>query len=158
MRHATVIAAAVFAGMVCSGAMAVEKPRLNPGVPVEQGPFLDPRTGSYFELRLNRIAHPYWHLAKELAVEKTYKGRRGRLAVVKDPETLGFIREHFRFNEEAWIGLQFYCKFRKLVWVSGEIQPLRNPGMWAPAQSGHLAAVVTGTRTPTFPLYRNHRL
>ena len=132
MRHATVIAAAVFAGMVCSGAMAVEKPRLNPGVPVEQGPFLDPRTGSYFELRVSKRVHNYWHLAVNDAASLTYKGRQGRLAVIKDPETLDFIRENFRFNEETWIGLRFYCKFRKLVSVTGETHPLRNQ-MWAPS-------------------------
>lgn len=131
MRASTAIAALLLAGVVCTGAMAVEKPPAG-STPVPQGPYFDARTGSYFELRLSKGIKPNWHNTMALASQLTYKGRRGRLAVVKDIETLDFLRENFRFNDETWIGLRFFCGFRKLLWVTGEIQPLNSPGMWAP--------------------------
>jgi len=131
MRTSTAIAAFLLAGIAWSGAMAVEKPPKG-RTAYEQGPFYDPRTGSYFELRLNRVRNLYWRIARKEAASVTYKGRRGRLAVVKDQETLDFIREHFRINGATWIGLQFYCKYRKLMWVTGELQPLGGTTMWAP--------------------------
>lgn len=153
MRYSTVIAAALLGSIAWSGAIAAEKPRYNPGVPVAQGPVHDSRTGSYFELLVSKRAHNYWHLARDEAGSRTYKGRRGRLAVIKDLETLEFVREHFRLNEEAWIGLQFYCRFRKLVWVSGETQPLRNPGMWAPTWYRNQNMRCTTQRWDTMPIY-----
>src|SRR3546814_2688943 len=42
-----------------------------------------------------------------------------------------FIREEFRLNEEAWIGLRFFCKFRKLLWSTGEVHPLQENTLWA---------------------------
>lgn len=131
MRYATVFAGCLLVMVAGLAALAVEKPP-SASVGVEQGPFYDPRTGSYFELRVSNVRRPNWHNTRIEAARLSYEGRRGRLAVVKDLETLNFLREHFRFNDEAWIGLQFFCKFRKLMWITGEIQPLNSPGMWAP--------------------------
>lgn len=132
MRTSTAIAAVLLAGIAWSGAMAVEKPPQG-STPVPQGPFYDSRTGSYFEMQVSKgIRQPNWNNIRVLAARQSYKGRQGRLAVVRDLETLNFLRETFRFNGETWIGLRFFCKFRKLIWVTGEIQPLNTPGVWAP--------------------------
>ena len=131
-RSALVLALGGTALLAFGAASAVKKPGLGDTV-VAQGPFLDPKTNSYFELRndLSRSRSGWW-AAKTAASSKYYKGRKGRLAVVKDLETLEFIRERFRLNSGTWIGLIFYCKFRKAVWVTGEVQPSGASGMWAP--------------------------
>ena len=92
----------------------------------------DPVSGSYFELRSRYKSVRHWDQAHKAAAGMVYKGRRGRLAVVKDERTLNFIQQNFTLNIPTWIGMRFFCKFRKLVWVTGEIQPLKSPGMWAP--------------------------
>lgn len=153
MRTSTAIAAFLLAGVAWSGAIAVEKPAYNPDRAVEQGPFLDPRTGSYFELRINRVNHGYWGYAKKQASSRSYKGRRGRLAVIKDAETLEFLREHFRVNRPTWIGLMFYCKYRKLMWVTGEIQPLHVPGLWAPRWYRNPQIRCTTERISSMPVF-----
>jgi len=115
-------------------AYPVEKPPPS-SRPVAQGPILDQESGSYFELRLHKKGDPtrHWDGAQRAAAGSTYQGRPGRLAVIKDLRTLNFIRENFRLSQPAWIGMRFYCGFRKLMWVTGEIQPLKSPGMWAPS-------------------------
>ncbi len=101
--------------------------------PVYQGPFLDPHTNSYFELRVDNGRNhkkPHWKTAYSRAARLSYQGRRGRLAIVNDTKTLEFIRKKFEFREEAWIGLRFYCKVRKLIWVNGQPEPLHNRRLW----------------------------
>ena len=134
-------------------AVAVEKPPKG-SLPIAQGPILDPESGSYFELRLNSKEVPsrHWGQANRAASSASYKDRRGRLAVIKDIRTLNFVRDNFRFNQPAWIGLRFYCGFRKLVWVTGEIQPIKSPGMWA--QRWHRTDIMCGKMGgPYMPVY-----
>lgn len=82
----------------------------------------DASSGSYFELYKNEGVS--WSSANNLAQRKSYKGRRGRLAVVRTRETHEFIRKNFQFSFKgglgAWIGLRYMCKNRKLYWVTGE--------------------------------------
>ena len=112
---------------------AVEKPPPASRA-VHQGPILDPKTGSYFELRVDNgegNAEDNWNGASAKASRLTYDGRRGHLAIVRTMETLEFIRENFRINEEVWIGLRFFCKYRKLLWVNGDIHPMARNELWA---------------------------
>lgn len=102
-----------------------------------QGPLYDNSNDTYYELRVDnrtlvagRYTHFFWSDAKHRAAKSTYKNRRGRLAVIRDQQTLDFIRRKFEIREEAWIGLRFYCRFRKLMWVTGEIHPLSAKAFW----------------------------
>jgi hypothetical protein len=98
------------------------------------GPFYNPVTKSYFQL----FKHPKaggvysWAQASAKAVRKRHEGQRGRLAIVKDPETLNFIRDKFPRSEDIWIGVRFYCKFSKLLMSDGKLQSPRVSGMWHP--------------------------
>lgn len=82
-------------------------------------PIFDPNTQSYFELRDDN-SRQYWREARRLAAVSLYKGRRGRLAVVNSKETNDFLRSNFTLTGPAWIGLRYWCKTRKLRWVTGE--------------------------------------
>ena len=107
---------------------------------IHQGPIYNSETDTYYELRNDnydrrRGGGGYknfsWMSASKRARTKFYKGRRGRLAIVRDQQTLGFIRNNFDVREQSFIGLRFFCKFRKLLWVTGEIQPMHK-SFWAP--------------------------
>lgn len=101
-------------------------------------PVYSPHTKSYFELVKMNPNAPIrsgagvieWQEAKALAERRTHKGVRGRLAVIKDPETNAFLRTTFRPEEEAWIGLRYWCAFGKLQWVTGDEHPLTAYANW----------------------------
>lgn len=137
-RTLPAILAAVFILSVSAPTGAVGQRAKNSGT-VPQGPIFNPKTNSYFELRTDYYpgASMVWANAHKKARTLAYKGNKGRLAVVKDMETLNFIRENFEPKGAAWIGLRLYCKFRKLLWVTGEIQPLKSRGMWANPWQNH---------------------
>ncbi|CAN0577002.1 unnamed protein product, partial [Laminaria digitata] len=59
------------------------------------GPIYNPETKSYFELRIDLPHPPNWGTAVRYARTKTYKGVRGRLAVVKDLQTHSFLQANF---------------------------------------------------------------
>lgn len=62
-----------------------------------------------------------WPQVRKLAASRVYKGRRGRLAVVKSKAVNDFLRDTFKPDMPAWIGLRYFCKYRKFVWVTGEV-------------------------------------
>ena len=94
-------------------------------------PIYNPHTKSYFELRIDLPRPPNWTTAVRFARTKFFKRTRGRLAVVKDLDTHSFLKANFELHEEAWIGLRYYCSFRKLVWSDGTEQPRRAFKIWA---------------------------
>ena len=93
-------------------------------------PVYNPDTKSYFELYTpadqtyieegGNIYGLSWTVAKTMAQKLTYKGVRGRLAVVNTREIHNFLKEKFHPTKPAWIGLRYWCKFKKLQWVTGE--------------------------------------
>lgn len=97
-------------------------------------PIYHPGTKSYFELR-NDNGTDYigdrWQSAREKAAGLSYRGTRGRLAVIKSEETHLFLRRNFNLVEEAWIGLRYWCAFRKLQWVTGELHTRQDFNVWA---------------------------
>lgn len=100
-------------------------------------PVYFPHTKSYFEMvRMSNsplssgIGVVDWPEAKLLAERRTYKGARGRLALVTDPETNAFLRDTFKPQEPAWIGLRYWCAFGKLQWVTGDEHPLTAYANW----------------------------
>ncbi len=127
--------------------------------PVKEGsrneailPIYNLHTKSYFELRIDMPKPPNWNTANKFAKTRTYKGVRGRLAIVKDVETHSFLRANFHINEEAWIGMRFLCSVRKLVWVTGDEQKRREFN--AGARQWHRTNVTCRTNRITFmPVY-----
>ena len=93
-------------------------------------PKFNPQTKSYFELRFDNSSG-VWNSAKKLAESKVYKGARGRLAVVRDPEVHSFLRKNFKIDVETWIGLRYWCTFRKVQWVTGEVLKKGEFSIWA---------------------------
>jgi len=62
-----------------------------------------------------------WNTARKIARQRLYKGRRGRLAVVKSKAINDFLRDSFKLDVVAWIGLRYICKYNKFMWVTGEV-------------------------------------
>jgi hypothetical protein len=87
-------------------------------------PILDKANGSYYEVVA--FGPPFqlpWEDAKMEADARVYKGRQGRLGVVKDAETHEFIAKHFAAQVDAyiWIGLTYHCDSRQLIWEDGTL-------------------------------------
>lgn len=96
------------------------------------GPYWNPHTKSYFALIDTTETGLRWSQAAKLATTRHYKGAQGRLAVIPDRKTHDFIMEKFgrAFNDDAWIGLRYFCAFRKLMWVNGEELSHNPVGVW----------------------------
>lgn len=66
-------------------------------------PVDDPNTGKFYEV----VVAPHgadWRHAERYARSRFFKGRQGRLAIVKDEKTLDFILERLRPDVDVWIG------------------------------------------------------
>ncbi len=72
-----------------------------------------------------------WDDANKLARGLAHNGIQGRLAVVDDAETNEFLRKTFKPDVDTWIGLRYFCKFHKVVWVTGEILDRQGYQRWA---------------------------
>ena len=112
--------------------------------PAYNTPFYNPETKSYFELyspdandpsntQVKTFGQIGQKKALKIASGRFFKGVRGRLAVVKTQATHEFLAKHLRPEGSAWIGLRYFCFYKKLMWVTGEIH---NPGKdfakWGP--------------------------
>lgn len=102
-------------------------------------PIYNPATKSYFELYSpdpsvlhegNLIQHITWNVAKKMAERRKYHGTPGRLAVVKTRQVHEFLRDRFQPDHPAWIGLRYWCYFKKLQWVTGEVYPVTAFAKW----------------------------
>lgn len=92
-----------------------------------------PGTKNYYQL----VEYPTgqgrnWWQAEQEAESWTYKGVRGRLAVVSNRDLEEFLRNTFAPKVEAWIGLRYWCNYRKLQWVTGELHPQSAYSNWHP--------------------------
>lgn len=115
-----------------------------PAAPVYNKPFYNPETKSYFELYSPDADDPKrnsvrnfgtidYGKAMVLTAKRRYKGSQGRLAVVKTRETHEFLAKHLRPAHSAWIGLRYYCRFKKLMWVNGEVFKVgKDYARWGP--------------------------
>ena len=99
------------------------------------GPYYNSETNSYFQLfrHSNPAMGHNWFKANGLAKRKFHKGERGHLAIVRDRQTLEFVRDKFPKMGNAYIGLRFFCKYRKLLWDDGKFQGPKASGMWHPS-------------------------
>ena len=84
-------------------------------------PVYHPESKNYFELvRMEGTRRRNWGNAFEYASKRVHKGVRGHLAVVDSPEIHEFLRKTFKPNRNTWIGMRYWCAYRKLQWVTGE--------------------------------------
>lgn len=98
----------------------------------------DPSSGSYFELhRITKQESPtdYFQAlnyteAMRAASQRVFKGARGRLAVIKNPQTHQLIVTELAPTDHAWIGLKYVCTDRSLRWVNGETMTKRSFNAW----------------------------
>lgn len=104
------------------------------------GPYFHQESGSYFELvdladsyagRFNKDVTS-WENIRAVAKERVRKGRRGRLAIVDTRSKHEFLKQEFRLEEPAWIGLRYFCKYKKLMWVNGDMFDRKGFSAWAP--------------------------
>ena len=79
-------------------------------------PIYNPASRSYFQLLTQTTQKQSWRFARSAALSRTFKGVRGRLAVIDRPETHQFILQNFDLSHETWIGLRYWCRFRMLEW------------------------------------------
>jgi len=102
-------------------------------------PVYNPDTKSYFELyapdekKVREHEDIYglsWRVASKIAVKRVFHGVKGRLAVVKTRAVSEFLKETFKPDIEAWIGLRYWCKFHRLQWVDGEVWKPGEFSLW----------------------------
>ena len=81
----------------------------------------DSASKSYFRLILGQHHHNQgqYHEVSRRARELTFKGVRGRLAIIKSKETQKFIEQVIRPPDETWFGLAMTCRGRKFYWSDG---------------------------------------
>ncbi len=94
--------------------------------------------GSYYQLisdftRDNSGAT--WEDARSLAAERTYKGRHGRLAMLDSAELQNWVLGTFDlpergYNGNTWIGIRYWCSFRKLTDIDGATYSFQSFSAW----------------------------
>ena len=95
-------------------------------------PIYNPASKSYFQLLTLTTLRKQWRFAHGAALSRTFKGVRGRLAVIDRPETHQFILQNFELKFPMWIGLRYWCRFRMLEWNG--LRP------YSPSDPGHFQA------------------
>jgi len=103
-------------------------------------PVHNPETGSYYQLVRDQTGPSganglHWDQAAAKAARLTYKGRHGRLAVVDSAELHQWLLQQWDFGAlgyggDTWIGLRYWCSFRRLTWVTGDEHPFNDFAIW----------------------------
>lgn len=127
----TRIIGALVTAAVLSAAPAYAADKETGLTPKPVKPIYNPETKSWFELRVDLPTPSNWRSAVKYSRRHTFKGVRGRLAIVKDLQTHSFLRANFDALGATWIGLRYFCSFRKLVWADGTEHPRKSFKMWA---------------------------
>jgi len=99
--------------------------------PYPSAPIYNPSSKSYFQLFADNGNPGTWDTAKVRAEAKTFKGVRGRLAVIDSAETHAFVVRTFnlaRDKLQVWIGLRYWCEAHLLQWESGRPYSPSDPG------------------------------
>lgn len=97
------------------------------------GPYYNPQTQSWFGLiKRNRDGFLNFETARMIAQARTYKGLRGRLAIVRDKQTHDFIIDKLGGSmvRMTLFGLRYWCKYGRLQWVDGSFQKAQAFGPW----------------------------
>ncbi len=138
-RGLFLLSAGIFTAMMTAmaGGLASAEPSFNK-------PVYNPDTKSYFELfspsaddpkvtKVNNTGAINYSKALKIAATRRYKGVPGRLAVVPNEQVHKFLAEKFRPNVSAWIGLRYYCRFKKLMWGNGQVLKIgKDFAIWGP--------------------------
>lgn len=84
-------------------------------------PIYDPGSKRYFVM-MHTSGQGTWDKVYAEARGLAYKGVQGRLAIVDSFEVHDFLLTHWplKYFEDAWIGLRYLCRARKLVWSDGK--------------------------------------
>lgn len=74
-----------------------------------------------------------WAQAREEAQRITHQGQRARLAVIPNMQVHACVSQKLvpKAKSEAWIGLRYWCPYRKLQWATGEMRAHSKPSPWA---------------------------
>ena len=124
-------AAGVILAIVLLACYLADKPASaanKPGAP----PIYNSASKSYFQLFELPLAHQNnWLFVRRAANSKSFKGVRGRLAVVGNDETHQFILQNFDLSEEIWIGLRYWCNYRMLKWNGEAPYSPSDPGRFS---------------------------
>lgn len=97
-----------------------------------------------------------WANAKKLAESRYYKNTQGRLAIVNNIATHQFISRQFK-GDYFWIGLQYFCKSKTLIWIDGSDATKSGFSVWASnwarreircADMGYMPVHYTTSTTP----------
>ena len=97
-------------------------------------PFYDKASGSYFQLATSRRTLN-WEAAKLEAANRTYEGRQGRLAIIKSPKTQFTLMKNLNVDigqNDPWIGLEYLCAAKQLVWADGTVYQPGQFANWGP--------------------------
>lgn len=97
-----------------------------------------PKNDSYYQLVDDRSIHDQgveWREARARAATFSYKGRKGRLAIVDTGELYAWLLETFNLRARSqkgytWIGLRYLCPTRDLLWVTGQEHPPSGFAAW----------------------------
>lgn len=101
-------------------------------------PIYNPASKSYFQLVNGTGRHGNWPEARRQALTLSFRGVRGRLAVVDSAKTHEFVMRNFNVSKEMWVGLRFWCQFRMLEWSGQRPYVPTDPGhfhVWHPQWS-----------------------
>jgi hypothetical protein len=99
--------------------------------PFPNVPVYNPASQSYFQLFGDNQNPGNWEAAKVRAGQKSFKGIRGRLAVVDSAQTHDFVLRTFDLNTRkisVWIGLRYWCNARLLQWEEQRAFSPSDPG------------------------------
>lgn len=92
------------------------------------GPYYNRSSMSYFELR--RSNNITWEQASHAAENHIFKNTPGRLATIATTKTHSFLLTKFSFEEDTWLGLQFFCENSELKWTDGSSPISNNFSNW----------------------------
>ena len=95
-------------------------------------PVHDPESGSYYDLiqvpKMCGVGREYctmmWRSARKDARKRTYKGMRGRLAIIHSKRVHQLLAKNFQLTKPfhpAWIGMRYWCLTKALEWDDGTV-------------------------------------
>ncbi len=134
--------------------------------PVYNKPVYNPTSKSYFELYSPDADDPKkrpvsisggieWIHAARIAHKKSFRGTRGRLAIVNTQQIHEFLRDTFDPAGAVWIGLRYWCRYNKLQWVNGKFHPFDGFHKWGRHWNQNAAQPLQGPKPPYCP--RSHK-
>src|SRR5579864_214505 len=125
-------------------------------------PVYNPTTKSYFEMVDGShglvkgtgvdFEGPTWGEAVKLSSQRSYKDKKGRLAIVRDLATHEFLLTTFRPGTYVWIGLRYWCSRRALEWSDGEPWKAGSFQAWDQKWKQDDSACSTGLPTEYMPV------